>query len=232
VTDDAAVDLYWIPLGAGASVVRASGATFEAIMALAQHRPRGQLYHSALVVTHEGDRYAIEMTPEPDGHGREQRGVVAGGAVGTAVAARFRPFRYEIRRWPGGVIPDLGDAVASPVRVSTDPDDAAHVIALVPQVPTPVWGRDALHTGEMWNSNSVTSWLLARAGLATGGCEPPVGGRAPGWNAGLVASRLGAPEPVRVNGLRSVHERVRVYLRPVAPDPGDGTFHVPPEGRT
>lgn len=193
MTPVASVDLYWIPLGAGASVVRASGAIFEALMASARHRPRCQLYHSALVVTHETDTYAIEMTPEPDDRGRLDRGVVAGGAVGTAAAARFRTFRYEIRCWPGGVIPDLGDAVASPVRLSTDPDDAARIVTLAPRVPTPVWGRDELHTGEMWNSNSVTSWLLARTGLATAGCEPPPGGRAPGWNAGLVASRFGAP---------------------------------------
>jgi hypothetical protein len=35
-------------------------------------------------------------------------------------------------------------------------------LELVPEVPTLVWGRDELRAGEMWSSNSVVSWLLAR----------------------------------------------------------------------
>jgi hypothetical protein len=58
----------------------------------------------------------------------------------------------------------------------------------VPTVPTPVWGRDEFGAGEMWNSNSVTAWLLARAGIDTTDLAPPNGGRAPGWNAGLVVA--------------------------------------------
>jgi hypothetical protein len=53
----------------------------------------------------------------------------------------------------------------------------------------PVWGRDELHAGEMWNSNSVIAWLIARTGLEAEAIEPPPAGRAPGWNAGLVAVR-------------------------------------------
>jgi hypothetical protein len=53
----------------------------------------------------------------------------------------------------------------------------------------PVWGRDELGTGEMWNSNSVIAWLLARSGLPTDAIRPPAGGRAPGWEAGLVTAR-------------------------------------------
>jgi hypothetical protein len=61
----------------------------------------------------------------------------------------------------------------------------------VPSVPALTWGREEGRTGDMWNSNSVTSWLLASAGLDTGAIQPPAGGRAPGWHAGLdVASRL------------------------------------------
>ena len=54
-----AVDLYWIPLGAGANVVRVSGKVFEAVSALAQRRGRCDLYHSALVV-HVPSRFVIE----------------------------------------------------------------------------------------------------------------------------------------------------------------------------
>ncbi len=48
----------------------------------------------------------IEQTPVPDAN-RAERGVVAGGAVGLRSAGRFRIFRYEVRRWRDGVIPDV-----------------------------------------------------------------------------------------------------------------------------
>src|SRR5438094_847798 len=50
-------------------------------------------------------------------------------------------------------------------------------------------GRDELSTGEMWNSNSVISWLLVMAGVAGRAGSPPNNGRAPGWHAGLVVAR-------------------------------------------
>ena len=43
----------------------------------------------------------------------------------------------------------------------------------------------------MWNSNSLASWALARAGLDVDGVAPPTGGRAPGWDAGLVVASRG-----------------------------------------
>jgi hypothetical protein len=52
----------------------------------------------------------------------------------------------------------------------------------------PVWGRDELGTGEMWNSNSLTSWLIARSGLRPESIHLPTRGRAPGWDAGLVVA--------------------------------------------
>jgi hypothetical protein len=45
------VTLYWIPLGAGQQVARLFGALYEALTALVQRRPRGDIYHAALVVT-------------------------------------------------------------------------------------------------------------------------------------------------------------------------------------
>jgi hypothetical protein len=41
----------------------------------------------------------------------------------------------------------------------------------------------------MWNSNSLISWLIARSGLDVEAVHPPAGGRAPGWDAGLVMAR-------------------------------------------
>ena len=187
------VELMWIPLGAGQHVVRISGRSFEALTAFVQRRPACDLYHSALVVTTADGRYVIEMTPVSDGHG-EQRGVVAEGAVGSAWLGKLRVFRYEIHRARDGVIPD-SDAAAAITTLQLEPADAQRLLDLVPSVPTPVWGRDELEAGEMWNSNSVTSWILHRAGIDTTQLGPPPGGRAPGWAAGLVvAARTDVPE--------------------------------------
>ena len=115
-----------------------------------------------------------------------ERGVVAEGSVGARAAGRFRLFRYEVRRWRDGSIPDIAEAVESPHSLSNDPACARRLLELVPEAPTPVWGRDELGAGEMWNSNSLISWLIARSGLAVQSIRPPTGGRAPGWRAGIV----------------------------------------------
>jgi hypothetical protein len=183
------VDLYWIPLGAGAHVVRINGLAFEWMSARVQRRRRCDLYHSALAVSVPEGRFVIEMAPIPDVRG-DERGVVAEGPVGTWWAGHFRIFRYEIRCWRDGRIPDVSAAVASPVRVSSDAGVARRILDVLPCIPTPVWGRDELEAGEMWNSNSVVSWALVRSGADLTRTHPPRGGRAPGWNAGLaVAAR-------------------------------------------
>ncbi len=178
------IDLYWLPLGAGGHSVRLNGKIFEAVTAWLGGRDRCDLYHSALQVYVPEGRYVIEQAPAwSDG---AERGVVAEGSVGARATGRFRVFRYEVRRWRDGVIPDLAEAVESPRRLSDDPDCARRLLELVPEAPTPVWGRDELGAGEMWNSNSLISWLIARSGLAVHAIHPPRGGRAPGWQAGTV----------------------------------------------
>ncbi len=184
-----AVDLYWIPLGAGGhSSIRFNGRVFEAIEAARQHRRRCDIYHAALVVELDGVRCTIEVAPSPDAD-EASRGVVATGAVGSRRIGRWRLFRYEVRCWPGGSIPDLGEAVGGPHRLSCDRDVARRLLDLVATVPRPVWGRDELGAGEMWNSNSVIAWLLGSAGLPVDRLRPPANGRAPGWDAGLVAAQ-------------------------------------------
>src|SRR4051812_23211207 len=163
----ASVELFWLPLGAGASAAHMSGKLYEAGLAWSQHRRRCDLYHSALEICTPEGRYVIEQTPVPDSRGTD-RGVVAGGAVGARWARRFRIFRYEIRRWLGGEIPDVRAAVDSPTRLSDDVAMARRVLEIAPSVPTPVSGRDELRAGEMWNSNSVVAWILSRAGLERG----------------------------------------------------------------
>lgn len=189
------VELLWIPLGSGQHVVRISGRVFETLAALVQRRPACDLYHSALVITVPDGRYVVEMTPVTDEHG-DLRGVVAAGAVGSARLGRLRIFRYEIHRWLDGVIPDAATARVT-TTIEVEYSDARQLLELVPKVPTPVWGRDELGAGEMWNSNSVTSWILQRSGIDTTRLAPPDGGRAPGWDAGIaVAARLDTTRPL------------------------------------
>jgi len=183
----AGIDLYWLPLGAGGNFVRFNGWVYEAIKARMDRRPVCDLYHSALVVSVSEGRYVVENTPVVDTHGRE-RGVVLEGPVGARWAGRFRMFRYEMRRWRDGVIPDISEAVDSPRRLSSNLSDARRLLELMPRMPTLVWGRDELRAGEMWNSNSMIAWLIACTGLDADSIEPPSGGRAPGWHAGIVAA--------------------------------------------
>ena len=191
----ATIDLCWIPLGAGQRVVRVSGRAYESLMSLFRGRVALDLYHSALFVTVPSGCYSIEMAPVPDRNGVD-RGVVAEGPVGMRWLGRFMLFRYEIRRWRNGVIPDAVEAIST-VRFEVDLVAAERVLALVERVPTPTWGRDELGTGEMWNSNSVTAWLLTYGGIVTDLISPPAGGRAPGWDAGLAVA-AGIPERLTI----------------------------------
>jgi hypothetical protein len=204
----ASVDLYWLPLGAGGHSVRLSGCIFEAVLARLEKRSTQDLYHSALVVTVPEGEFVIEMAwPIPDRNGA-LRGVVAEGAVGSRWTRPLRVLRYEVRRWRGGVIPDVAEAVESPQRLTDDPFFAQRILDLVLDVPTPVWGRDELQAGEMWNSNSLISWLIVRSGVDDEAVHPPPEGRAPGWGAGLVVARrqetLDAAGPMPLAGVRPV----------------------------
>src|SRR5688572_7571870 len=108
------LELYWIPLGAGdgigARVVRISGGVYERLVSLRHRRSPQPLFHAALVAQTAAGRSVVEMTPVPRRGGAEERGVVGGGPVGSRLLGRARIFRYEIRRWPGGEIPDIGHA--------------------------------------------------------------------------------------------------------------------------
>lgn len=179
------VDLYWLPLGAGGHVVRWNGRIYERWSAWREHRPPSDLYHSGLMVSADEITYAVEMGPV--WHVSDScRGVLCEGPVGSSQLGRLRAFRYEVRCWPGGHLPDVAEAVASPVRVTDDPATVTALLEVLKQVPPLVWGRDELGTGDMWNSNSVVAWALACTGHDMNAIRPPAGGRAPGWRAGLV----------------------------------------------
>ena len=184
------LDLYWLPLGAGGHVVRWNGRLFEWLSARRERRAALDLYHAGLMLHHDDVTYAIEMGPVWNVPATD-RGVVCEGPVGTRWLGRSRVFRYEVRCWAGGQIPDIAEAVDSPVRTTEDPTSVQNVLALLRQVPPLTWGRDELGTGEMWNSNSMVAWVLARSGHDMNRIKPPRHGRAPGWDAGLVLADRG-----------------------------------------
>ncbi len=117
---DASIDLYWLPLGAGGHFVRLNGLVYEALVAAQRAadalRPLPLRAGGARA---DGLRFVVEQAPAWGVDG--ERGVVAEGAVGARAAGRFRLFRYEVRRWRDGVIPDIAEAVESPRRLSDDP---------------------------------------------------------------------------------------------------------------
>ena len=169
------VDLYWLPLGAGGHFVRFNGLAYERVSAWRGHRPARDLYHAGLMVGLDDQTYAVEMGPVwnvADG----DRGVLREGPVGSAWLGRFRAFRYEVRCWSGGRIPDIAEAVASPVRTTEDPARAAAVLEILKEVPALVWGRGELGTG-MWNSDSLVAWALAQTGRVMDAIPAPAGGQ-------------------------------------------------------
>jgi hypothetical protein len=184
--DRARVVLHWLPLGGGGRFVRRNGRMFEALAARRDHRAVCDLYHSALEVTIGAERFLIEMTPAWSG-GTADRGVVREGPVGWRRLGRFRLFRYEVRRWRDGALADPAPGGTSR-EIRTDPVRARRLLELVPTVATLTWGRDERRTGDMWNSNSLTAWLLARSGHQMDRIQPPPSGRAPGWSAGLAVA--------------------------------------------
>ena len=204
-----AVLLYWLPLGAGGRLVRGNGRLYEAFAARRQHRAARDLYHSALEVR------LAPTARDRDGAGvgaaSPDRGVVADGPVGSPSLGRLAAFRYEVRRWRMGIIPDVAEAVDSPRRHEQRPDQRADGAGARAAVPPPDLGARRARTGEMWNSNSLIAWLLARSGHDVAGVRPPPHGRAPGWQAGLIlAARGQAPVGEHPGGEPSPNDRREV----------------------
>lgn len=187
---DAYALLWWLPVGAGGHLVVHTSRWWEVLDARRRHRAPQPLFHAALDVFVGGTRYVVEMTPAW-GHRAAFRGVVATGPVGSRRLGRSRLFRYEVRCWPDGVLPDRAEAVGLPVRIALTPTNAQALVGRVATVPRLTWGRDPLGIGDMWNSNSLIAWLLHGAGIDAALLAPPIGGRAPGWATGLAVARAG-----------------------------------------
>ena len=185
------VHVLWIPLGAGEAsrLVRWTGRAFESACATIEHRAPLDLYHSALVVSVDGVRFGIEMAPAWRSTAAAGE-VMRSGAVGLRGLGSSRYFRYEVRCLADGAIPDRQFAVGV-VSVDTDPQRARRLLDLPREFPAATWGRDEFDAGEMWNSNSLTSWLLDRSGHDVTAVSVPAGGRAPGWQAGITVARGG-----------------------------------------
>ena len=189
--------LWWLPVGAGGHVVIHTSRWWESYHARLERRSPRPLYHAALEVhTDSATRQVMEMAPA---WSREaaHRGVMMTGPVGMRCLGRSRLFRYEVRCWRDGTIPDKHLAPAPPSVFPLTPLQARALIARVADVPRHTWGRDAFGTGDMWNSNSVISWLLVTSGIGAAALDPPDGGAAPGWAAGIVAAERLPRAPTR-----------------------------------
>ncbi len=155
--------------------------------ALARREPR-HLFHAAMEVAVEGERFIIEMAPAWGGPPAPDRGVVRVGPVGLRILGGLRLFRYEVRCWRDGTIPDVRWAEGGPTILTDSNALARALVAHVSEVPGLTWGRSVGSTGDMWNSNSLASWLIVTSGLDAASLQPPHGGRAPGWRAGLAVA--------------------------------------------
>ena len=184
--ESASVDLYWLPLGAGdgTGCVRTNGRVYEAVVARREQRTPCRLFHSALEVRLGDQRFTIEMAPVWSTPAAE-RGVVAEGPVGLPWLGRSRLFRYEVRRWRDGVVPDLAEAVGGARRLSSDPTRTASLLARVPDFPTVTWGRDELGTGTCGARTRSSPGCSRRAvTTSTPSAHPTAAGRRagrPGW---------------------------------------------------
>ena len=213
----ASVWLYWIPVGASQHVVRRSARVFETLDARRHHRPKRTLYHAALEVQLDEGRWTVEMAPAWGGGPPRSHGVTATGPVGFRRLGASRLFRYEVRVWRDGAVPDLGYAVGDPVHVATDHTRTRRLLAAGSRVPGLTWGRDELGLGDMWNSNSLVAWLLATSGHEISSLAPPGGGRAPGWTAGLALARRAGQAGCSISASSSTPSTSR----------GPGRAHIP-----
>ena len=125
-----------------------------------------------------GPLAAMGPGSSPKGRWGHRPGVAPDSSATRFGAGVTAPSRTRRRRWTA-----LGESAA-------DSSQANQVLRLVESFPTATWGRDEQRAGDMWNSNSLTAWLLALSGhdVNSTALQPPTGGAAPGWSAGLVVA--------------------------------------------
>jgi hypothetical protein len=179
--DDCVVELFWLPVGAGTHLQRASLVAYGWCLALIQRRPRADFVHAALKVKLNDRCFTLELMPVPK---RQQTEPLMTGAVGSPLAGRLRIFRYQLLCLESDHLPDEEWAIQSPIILSTERDIAERVLDSGRDVPPYTWGRRAPGTTEMWTSDSAVAWLLCQVGLDAAALNPPAGTQAPGWLAG------------------------------------------------
>ena len=193
------VVLWWLPVGQPGRFSPITSAWWERLQAWRERRVPHQLFHSALEVFVGGEHFVIEMAPEWSGPQDLGRGVVARGPVGIRYLGRFRWFRYEVRCCVNGELSDKSWAVGGPVVVTREDAKARSLLRYIEHVPVLTWGRSVRPSGDMWNSNSLVSWLLVTSGIDVSALTPPNGGRAPGWDAGIDIARQDETTPKRLS---------------------------------
>ena len=93
--------------------------------------------------------------------------------------------------WQDGIIPDVDWALGPPTQFPLSLLDTRALLARVELTPRLTWGSDPFGIGDMWNSNSLVSWLLETSGINAAELTPPADGSAPGWRSGIAAATLG-----------------------------------------
>ena len=183
--------------------MRGSGRVYEALAATRRHRERLDLYHSALIVqSGRAHAYAIEMAPVWAVRDLD-RGVISEGPVGSRSWGRYRLFRYEIRCWRDGTIPDAAAAVDSPdASAPTRPGPAECSSSCRPSPSLP-GAATSSHRRDV--ELQLADRLAARPKRPrhrAARFQPPVGGRAPGWSAGLVVAARAEADSLMMAGNR------------------------------
>jgi len=179
--------LWWIPVGAGSRVVPYTSRLWERAEALVNRRRPRALFHAALEIVTGDERFLVEMAPAW-GVPAPVRGVVATGPVALTTLGRSHFFRYEVRSWKDGVLPDREWAVGGPRRIELSGSQAEEMLQAVPRVPRLIWGRRTRGSREMWNSNSLIAWLMHEGGIDATQFSPPSEGWAPGWSTGIAVA--------------------------------------------
>ena len=178
----------WAP---AATPCALNGKVFEAVAAWLDRRDRRDLYHSALEVQRAGGTVR-DRAGAGAGERRRRARRRRRGRRRQHAAARPLPRSSATRSGAGatGCIPDVGEAVESPRRLSDDPDCARRLLELVPAGADARLGpRRAGRRRDVELELDSSPGSSRAAGSTSRRSRRPRGGRAPGWQAGIVIAR-------------------------------------------